>query len=106
MTELIIQAVMSMVLLIGGAIVGVTMIRMHRDRNMPSMFDLITATDRYRKVRLDARKCFEAGSFLLSTWIMVFLTSAGKLTVEYFVAYLSVWTAARWLRDREKRLAK
>lgn len=106
MIETIIQLVMGTILLIGGVTVGVSLIRMHRAKDplLPSLFDLITSTDKKGKVRLDARKCFEAGSFLLSTWVIVFLTGAGKLTYEFFTVYLGVWTAARFLRDREQRL--
>ena len=104
MMEFIVQIIMSMVLLIFGVVIGVSLLRMHRDKSQPTLLDLITATDRKGKTRLDARKCFEAGSFLLSTWVVVYLTSAGKLTVEYFTVFLGVWTTARFLRDREKRL--
>lgn len=102
--DAIIQAVMGMVLILGGIAAGVSLVKMHRDQSMPSLNDLITATDKRGKVRMDPRKCFEAGSYLLSTWIMVYLTSSGKMTIEFFVAYLGCWTTARWLRDREQRL--
>lgn len=104
MIEIIVQVVLSMVLLLGGTFIGVTMIRMHRREDLPSMFDLITATDRQGRVRLDARKCFEAGAFLTSTWVIIFITAAGKFSFEAFGLYMATWTAARWLRDREKRL--
>ena len=105
MIEFIVQIIMSMVLLIFGVVIGVSLLRMHRDKTQPSLLDLITSRDKKTgKVWLDPRKCFEAGSFLLSTWVVVYLTSAGKLTVEYFTVFLGVWTTARFLRDREKRL--
>ena len=104
MIEFIVQIVMSMVLLIFGVAVGISLLRMHGDPSQPTLLDLITATDKKNKTRLDARKCFEAGSFLLSVWIMVYITSAGKLSIEYFTVFLGVWTTARFLRDREKRL--
>ena len=106
MIDFIVQIVMSMVLLIFGVAVGISLLRMHGDPKQPTLLDLITATDKKGKTRLDARKCFEAGSFLLSTWVIVFLTSSGKLTYEFFVVYLGVWTTARYLRDREKRLTE
>ena len=105
MIEIIVQVVMSMILLVGGVIVGVTLIRMHRDSSLPSLFDLLTATDRTGRVRLDARKCFEVGAFVTSTWIMVFITAAGKFNEMAFGLYMATYTAARFLRDREKRLS-
>ena len=105
MIEIIVQIVMSMILLVGGVIIGVTMIRMHRDKSLPSLFDLLTSTDRTGTVRLDARKCFEAGAFVPSTWIVIFITAAGKFNEMAFGLYMATYTAARFLRDREKRLA-
>ena len=106
MIEFIVQIVMSMILLIFGVTAGVALLRMHRAKDQPSLYDLLTATDKKGKVRLDARKCFEAGSFLLASWIMVWLASAGKMTIEFFTVYLGVWTTARFLRDRERRLTE
>ena len=106
MIDFIVQIVMSTVLLIGGVIVGVTLIRMHRDKSLPSLFDLVTATDKAGTVRLDARKCWEAGAFLTSTWAFVFLTAGGKLTEFYFTGYMGAWVIARSMRDREQRLMK
>ena len=105
MIEIVVQIVMSTVLLCAAIGIGVSLLRMHRDHSLPSLTDLITATDKKGKTRLDARKCFEAGAFLTSTWAFVFLTAAGKLTEWYFVGYLGSWVGARFLRDREKRLA-
>ena len=105
MIEMIIQIVMGMILLVSGALIGVSLIRMHRDSSLPNLMDLITATDKQGIVRLDSRKCFEAGAFLTSTWIMVFITAAGKFSFEAFGLYMATYTAARFLRDREKRLA-
>ena len=70
-----------------------------------SPWDFLTATARDGKVRFDARKGFEAGAFLVSTWGFVFLILADRMSEFYFVGYLATWTAARFLRDREKRLA-
>ena len=104
MIEAIIQIVMGTILLIGGIIVGVSLIRMHRNRSLPSLFDLVTATDKTGQIRLDARKCWEAGAFLSSTWAFVFLVAGGKLTEIYLTVYIGTWVGARFLRDREKRL--
>jgi hypothetical protein len=96
---------MSTVLLCGAIGIGVSLLRMHKDKELPSLSDLITATDKKGKARLDARKCFEAGCFLASTWAFVFLTASGKLTEFFFVGYMGSWVGARYLRDREKRLS-
>ena len=104
MIEAIIQIVMSTVLICGAIGVGVSLLKMHKNKELPSLFDLITATDKNGKTRIDARKCWEAGAFLSSTWAFVFLVAAGKLTEFYFVGYMSAWVGARFLRDREKRL--
>ena len=106
MVEIIIQIVMSMILLIGGVTIGVSLLRMHRDPDAPNLMDLITSTDRTGRTRLDPRKCFEAGAFLSSTWAFVFLTASGKLTEFFFIGYMSAWVGARFLRDREQRLGK
>ena len=104
MIEAIVQIVMSTVLLCAAIGIGVSLLRMHRDHTLPSLTDLITATDKKGKVRLDARKCFEAGCFLTSTWGFVYLVSANRFTEFYFVGYMASWVGARYLRDREKRL--
>ena len=105
MIEVIIQIVMSTVLLCACIGIGVSLLKMHRDPAAPNMRDLITATDKKGQIRLDARKCFEAGCFLASTWAFVFLTANGKLTEFFFAGYMGAWVGARYLRDREKRLA-
>jgi hypothetical protein len=33
------------------------------------------------------------GSFLMTTWVIVYLTYTGKLTEGYFTAYLATWVA-------------
>ena len=106
MIDAVIQIVMALVLICGGITIGVSLLKMHRDRNQPSLSDLVTSTNKKGRVYLDPRKCFEAGSFLLTTWIMVYLTGSGKMSIEYFTVFLGVWTTARYLRDREKRLAE
>ena len=105
MIEVIVQIVMSTVLLCAALGIGVSLIRVHRDANRPDLLDLITSTDKTGKVRFDSRKCFEAGAFLTSTWILVFITSAGKFSFEAFGLYMATYTAARFLRDREQRLS-
>ena len=104
MIETIVQIAMSTVMICGAAGIGVSLLRMHRAEDMPSLMDLITATDRKNKVRLDARKCFEAGCFLASTWGFVYLIAANRFTEFYFVGYMASWVGARYLRDREHRL--
>lgn len=104
MINAIIQIVMSMLLLCAAIGIGVSLIRMHRDQNAPNLTDLITSTDRTGRVRFDARKCWEAGAFLTSTWGFVFLTASFKLTEFFFIGYMGAWVGARFLRDREQRL--
>ena len=104
MIEAIIQIVMSTILICGAIGIGYSLLKMHRAKELPSLFDLVTATDRTETVRLDARKCFEAGAFLASTWAFVFLVAGGKLTEIYLTVYMGTWVGARFLRDREQRL--
>ena len=105
MIETVVQIAMSTVLICGTIAIGVSLLRMHKDKKLPTLLDLITATDKKGRVRLDARKCFEAGCFLASTWGFVYLIAANRFTEFYFVGYMGAWVGARWLRDREKRLA-
>ena len=105
MIEVIVQSVMGMILLIGGTMIGISLLRMHRDPKAPNLIDLLTSTDRKGVTRMDARKCWEAGAFCVSTWAFVFLTASGKLSEFFFVGYMGAWVGARFLRDREKRLS-
>lgn len=104
MIEAIVQIAMGTILLCGTIAIGVSLLKMHRDPNAPNLKDLITATDKGGQVRLDARKCFEAGCFLTSTWGFVYLVTANRFTEWYFSMYMLSWVGARYLRDREKRL--
>lgn len=104
MIDTIIQVVMSMLLLIGGIIVGMSLLQAHRAEGPPKLTDLLTSTDPRGVTRFDARKCWEAGTFAVSTWAFVFLTASGKLTEFFFVGYMTTWVGARFLRDREKRM--
>ena len=81
--------------------------RVHRDKapEKPSLLDLLTATDRQSKVRFDARKCYESGAFFLSSWAFVYLVVTKGLTEWFFIGYMATWVTARFLRDREQRLA-
>ena len=80
--------------------------RVHRDKSAdkPSLLDLLTATVKTGKVRFDARKCWEAGGFFVSTWAFVYVVVTKNLTEWFFVGYMFAWVTARFLRDREKRL--
>ena len=66
--------------------------------------DLVTATDRHGVVRLDARKCWEAGAFCASSWVFLYITMTNHLSEWFFTGYMAAWVGARFLRDREKRL--
>lgn len=99
-----IQIIMSLALIVGGVIIVWSLLRMHRDPDMPNLMDLLTTTDKRGNTRLDARKCWEAGAFMASTWGFFFMMGAGKMTEWYFMAYMGTWVGARFLRDREQRL--
>ena len=105
MIDLIVQIAMGTVLICGTIAIGISLLQMHKNKDMPTLFDLITATDKKGKTRLDSRKCFEDGAFLASTWAFVFLTASGKLTETYLTVYMGAWVVARTMRDREKRLS-
>lgn len=70
-----------------------------------SPWDYVTAS-RDGVVRFDARKTWEAGAFLVSTWAFVQLTLANNLTETFLVVYMGAWIGARFMRDREQRLNK
>ena len=105
MIDLIVQIAMGTVLICGTIAIGISLLQMHRSKDRPELFDLITSTDKKGRVRLDSRKCFEAGAFLASTWAFVFLTAQGKLTETYLTVYMGAWVVARTMRDREQRLS-
>lgn len=104
MIELMTTVVMGALLILFVIFVGVTIWNIHRSPDKPDLLDLITSTDKSGNVRFDARKCWEAGAFAVSTWGFVFIIVAGKMTEWYFTGYMATWVAARFLRDREKRL--
>lgn len=104
MIDVIVQIVMGTVLICGAIGIGYSLLTMHKDKRLPNLTDLLTSTDRKGKVRFDARKCFEAGAFLASTWAFIFLTAQGKLTETYLTVYMGAWVVARTMRDREQRL--
>ena len=95
---------MGTVLICGAAAIGVSLLKMHRDPQAPNLRDLITSTDKEGRVRIDARKCFEAGCFLTSTWGFVYLVTANRFTEFYFAGYMGAWIGARFMCDREKRM--
>ena len=69
-----------------------------------SPWDYITATSKDGVTRFDARKTWEAGAFLVSTWAFIQLTLTNNLTEVFLGAYMVTWVGARFLRDREQRL--
>lgn len=71
-----------------------------------SPWDYITSTDKHGKVRFDARKTWEAGAFVASTWAFILFSWRGTLTEFFFVGFMTTWVGARFLRDREQRLSK
>lgn len=68
-----------------------------------SPWDYVTSS-KEGVVRFDARKSWEAGAFLVSTWAFIQLTLANNLTEFFLFAYMGTWVGARFLRDREQRL--
>jgi hypothetical protein len=68
-----------------------------------SPWDLLTST-KDGVIRFDARKCWEAGAFVVSTVAFVVLTWRNGLTEWFFIGYMGTWVGARFLRDREQRL--
>lgn len=96
---------MGTVLIFGTVAIGVSLLQMHKNPDAPNLTDLLTSTDKQGHVRFDARKCWEAGAFLASTWSFVFVTAQGKMDATFFLAYAGVWAAARTMRDREQRLS-
>jgi len=97
---------MAGVLLVGIAVLIVVMVRIQIDETRPDLMDLLTSTDKTGKVRFDARKCWEAGAFVTSTWGFVFVMVDGKMTEWFFGGYMATWVMARALRDREQRLGR
>lgn len=70
-----------------------------------SPWDYVTSTGKDGTVRFDPRKSFEFGSYWVSTAWGCILLHQGKFSEGFFLAYMAAWTAARYLRDREQRLA-
>jgi hypothetical protein len=106
MSEFLLQVIMALLLGAFIVMIGISLWRMHANEDQPDLTDLITAMDKAGKIRFDARKCFEAGAFAVSSWGFIYLTLAGKLTEWFFIGYMAAWTTARFLRDREQRLSR
>ncbi len=65
---------------------------LRRDRNAHSAIDLedlLIGEDG----KVSKAACVMLGSFLMTTWVIVYLTYTGKLTEGYFTAYLATWVA-------------
>ncbi len=71
-----------------------------------NLWDLVTSTDKASKVRTDARKMFEAGTFVVMTVGFSYLLLIGKMTEFYAAIYVGAFVTARIFRDREQRLNK
>lgn len=70
-----------------------------------SPWDYVTSS-KGAVVHFDPRKTWEAGAFLVSTAAFAWLAYSDKLTEWFFIGYMGTWVGARFLRDREQRLAK
>ena len=97
-------AAMMVILALLCILAGYSLYKVDADEKKPTLLDLLTSTDKKGIQRFDARKCFEAGAFGVSTWGFVFITLADKMTEFYMLSYMGAWVGARFLRDREKRL--
>lgn len=104
MMELVTTIIMAVVLVLFCVFAAITLRNIHNDPQKPDLLDLITATDKSGHTRFDARKCWEAGAFSVSTWAFVYIVMANRLTEWFFAIYMGSWVAARFLRDREQRL--
>jgi len=73
-------------------LVAVLFTLFRRDRSAHSAIDLedlLIGEDG----KLSKAACVMLGSFLMTTWVIVYLTYTGKLTEGYFTAYLATWVA-------------
>lgn len=74
------------------AVIGLLLLRgiLKRDRNMTSRInieDLLIGPD--GKVSKSA--AIMIGSFIITSWMMVYMTMGDKMTEGYFTAYLAAW---------------
>lgn len=105
-TDIIVVRISMGLLLVGILLLaGWSLWKVNKNETLPNLIDLLTSTDKAGKVRFDARKCWEAGAFAVSTWGFVYVTLSGHLTEWYFGGYMGAWVLARTLRDREQRLS-
>lgn len=104
MMELSTTIIMAVVLVLFCVFAAITLWNIHADPHKPDLLDLLTATDKRGHTRFDARKCWEAGAFSVSTWAFVYIVMANRLTEWFMAIYMGSWVAARFLRDREQRL--
>lgn len=71
-----------------------------------SPWDYVTSTDKTGRLRFDPRKTFEFGSFVMTTIWGSLLVWRGTFTEFFFIGYMTAWTTARYLRDREQRMSR
>ncbi len=83
---------------------GLLLLQHHR--GALDLNDLITATDKTGKTRVDARKLGEIGAWYVMTLGLWYLVVHDKITEFYVISYLGAFVTARFLRDREQRLNK
>ena len=62
--------------------------RANRDENNFNLMDILMEGGRVSRLA-----CVFMGSFVVSSWIMVRMTSEGKMTEGLFMAYGTVWVA-------------
>lgn len=84
------QMILIAVLAIAAIAVLVSLIRRGRAvHSSINLEDLLLGEDG----RISKAACVMLGSFLMTTWVIVFLTYTGNLTEGYYTAYLAAWVA-------------
>jgi len=82
------QIVTNIVLAVAAILIYRVMIRSHKDHQSKiNLEDLLLGEDG----KISKAACLAYGAFALSTWMMVALTTQGKMAEGYFLAYIGVW---------------
>lgn len=84
MTELAMRVILMMAVLA----VGISLFHFHRSGRWQQfcLLDLLMENGRISKF-----SCILMGAFLMTTWVIVYLAAAGKLTEGYFGLYIGAW---------------
>lgn len=72
----------------------------------PDAFDLRHLLTDSRSNRVSLRKCGQLFALLLSSWVLIHETRAGRLSEWLFIGYLAAWTganlAAKWIDTKKE----